>query len=201
MELLNVSISQNCNLQFNINILLIIIICLVILIIVLYINKNSKTKLKKLTVNVPFGIGSVELTPDATERNAAWSLYIELITRIAVQKLRDDEGLVREALSSLYSLFPTTRQILKDAGPNAGISRNSVGGIAIDVLNIGLRPFLAKWHPLLQEWEAKRAENISLKEHEKSWPRERELRGEIETLRSELKLYAEALERIADIKR
>jgi hypothetical protein len=53
----------------------------------------------------------------------------------------------------------------------------------------------------LQEWEVKRVENISLKEHEKLWPRERELRGEIEALRIELKLYADALELIADIKR
>lgn len=179
----------------------VIVICLIVLVIIFYLNKVQNTKLQKLTVNVPFGVGSVELTPDATERNAAWSLYIELITRIAVQKLRDDEGLMREALTSLYSLFPTTRQILKDAGPNAGISRNSVGGIAIEVLNIGLRPFLAKWHPLLQEWEVKRGEGISQKEHEKLWPLERELRGEIETLRSDLKLYADALERIADIKR
>lgn len=67
-----------------------------------------------------------------------------------------DQGLVREALNSLYSLFGTTRGVLKAAGPDVGASRDSVGGIAlaqpaagIAVLNNGLRPFLAKWHPLL----------------------------------------------------
>ncbi len=51
------------------------------------------------------------------QQEAAWSLYVELVTRIAVQPLALDQGLVREAMNSLYSLFDTTREILKAAGP------------------------------------------------------------------------------------
>jgi hypothetical protein len=58
---------------------------------------------------------------------------------------------MREAMNSLYSLFGSTREILRKAGPTVGASHDSVGGIAIAVLNKGLRPFLSKWHPLLQE--------------------------------------------------
>jgi hypothetical protein len=105
---------------------------------------------------------------DTIQKKAAWSLYVELVTRIAVQPLEVDQGLVREAMNSLYSLFGTTREVLKAAGPDVGASRDSVGGIAITVLNNGLRPFLAKWHPLLQAWEARRpvgdnAQGIKLK--------------------------------------
>ena len=39
--------------------------------------------------------------------------------------------LYNEALNSLYSLFGTTREILKEAGSDVGASQNSVGGIAI----------------------------------------------------------------------
>ncbi len=52
------------------------------------------------------------------------------MTRIAVQPLEVDQGLVREAMNSLYSLFGTTREVLKAAGPDVGASRDSVGGIA-----------------------------------------------------------------------
>lgn len=90
--------------------------------------------------------------PDPTTRKAAWELYVELVTRVAIEPLQLNHGLLRESLSSLYSLFPTTRQILRQAGPGVGASRHSVGGIAIAVLNKGLRPFLAKWHPLLLVW-------------------------------------------------
>jgi len=128
-----------------------------------------------------------------------WSLYVELVTRVAVQELELDIGLSREALSSLYSLFGSTRQILREAGPNVGCSRESVGGIAIAVLNRGLRPFLCKWHPLLETWENQRDPKISPKEHESFWPKENEFRAELNALRDDLDKYANALASIAGV--
>lgn len=204
MELINLTIDSTGNFYAAINIVPIMISVLIIIAIILVymhqMNKRPSAKLDKISVNLPFGIGTVDLLPDMAAQNAAWALYIELITRIAVQELKPEEGLLREALSSLYSLFPTTRQILKDAGPSAGISEKSVGGIAIAVLNRGLRPFLAHWHPLLQEWEAKRIDKVSPKEHEKNWPDEQKLRSEVEHLRKELDLYSKALAEIAKIR-
>jgi hypothetical protein len=134
---------------------------------------KDRAVLKKVSVSLPFGIGSAEWEADKTERRAAWSLYVELVTRIAVEPLAEEEGLLREALNSLYSLFGTTREILKEAGPDVGASHSSVGGIAIAVLNRGLRPFLAKWHPRLQVWESKRESkrpiDVSPSEYEKKW--------------------------------
>jgi hypothetical protein len=202
MELLNISVDQTGNLQFSANIWLLFVLFAIssIIIYIKYKLSVHQTKLEKVTVNIPFGIGSIDLAPDLTQQKAAWSLYIELVTRISVQPLKKDEGLLREALSSLYSLFPTTRQILKEAGPNAGITNESVGGISIAVINRGLRPFLAKWHPRLQEWETKRDASISPKEHEGKWPEEETLRSEIGKLRVELNSYAEALRKIAEVK-
>lgn len=155
--------------------------------------------LKKVSVKLPFGIGVAELEADPTQRRAAWSLYVELVTRIAMQSLEVDRGLLREVLNSLYSLFGTTREILKEAGPNVGASRKSVGGIAIIVLNDGLRPFLSKWHPLLQAWEAKRPAELGSKEHEQNWSEELKFREELAKLRSDLNQYADALAKIAGV--
>jgi hypothetical protein len=160
---------------------------------------RDRISLKKVSVSLPFGIGSMSWEVDLTERKAAWSLYVELVTRIAVQPLEVDQGLVREAMNSLYSLFGTTREVLKAAGPDVGASRDSVGGIAIAVLNNGLRPFLAKWHPLLQAWEARRPLGVSPKEHEQSWSEEPKLRSELEALRAGLEDYAKALAKIAGV--
>ena len=156
---------------------------------------------KKVSISLPFGIGSAEWQFEPTQRKAAWSLYVELVTRIAVQSLEVDQGLLREALNSLYSLFGTTREILKEAGPDVGASRNSVGGIAIAVLNNGLRPFLAKWHPRLQAWEAKRPADLSPKEHEQKWSEAGKLRDELAKLISKLEQYANALAEIAGVER
>lgn len=161
--------------------------------------KHVSAVLTKVSVSLPFGIGTAEWEPDPTERNAAWSLYIELVTRIAVQSLEVDQGTVREAMNSLYSLFSSTREILKQAGPKVGISHNSVGGIAIAVLNNGLRPFLSKWHPLLKVWEDKRSVNTGTIEHEKTWTEEPKLRQELEILRSNLEKYSDALAEISGV--
>lgn len=160
---------------------------------------RDPAKLVRVTLNI-FGIGSAEWEANPTERKAAWSLYVELVTRIAVQPLEVDQGLVREALTSLYNLFPTTREILKEAGPDVGATPNSVGGIAIAVLNNGLRPFLAKWYPILQSWEAQCPSNLSPKEHEQNWTEEPQLRKELESLRKKLEQYANALAIIAGVK-
>lgn len=161
---------------------------------------NHRAVLKKVSVSLAFGIGSAEWESDPTERRAAWSLYVELVTRIAVQSLKVDQGLLREALTSLHSLLGTTREILKAAGPDVGASRELVGGIAIAVLNNGLRPFLAKWHPLLQAWEAQRSAQISLKEHEQKWAEKHNFRREPALLKKDLEQYANALARICGVK-
>jgi len=161
--------------------------------------RRHRVSLETVSVSLPFGIGSMSWKVDTTQKKAAWSLYVELVTRIAVQPLEVDQGLIREAMNSLYSLFGTTREVLKAAGPNVGASRDSVGGIAIAVLNNGLRPFLAKWHPLLQAWEVRRPVGVSPKEHEQSWSEEPKLRSELEVLRGGLEDYAKALAKIAGV--
>lgn len=155
--------------------------------------------LKKVSVSLPFGIGSAEWEADPNGRRAAWSLYVELVTRVSVEPLESGEGVLREALNSLYSLFGTTREILKAAGPDIGASHNSVGGIAVAVLNRGLRPFLTKWHPRLQFLESSRPNGVSPSEHERQWTEEPTLRRELEDLRKKLSQYASALAIIADV--
>ncbi|HSM81810.1 MAG TPA: hypothetical protein VLS96_08990 [Nodosilinea sp.] len=161
--------------------------------------KFDPAQLVEVSVSLPFGIGSAKWQADSTERKAAWELYIELVTRVAVQPLDANAGLVREALNSLYSLFASTREILRTAGPNVGASKQSVGGIAIAVLNNGLRPFLSKWHPILQEWEAQKPQGVSAVAHEKGWELEREVRQELSQLRTGLEAYAHALAAIAGV--
>lgn len=162
-------------------------------------SNSDPAKLTKVSVSLPFGIGKAEWESDPAQRRAAWSLYIELVTRIAVQRLETDQGLIREVLTSLYSLFPSTREILKQAGPDVGAAPKSVGGIAIAVLNRGVRPFLSKWHPQLQAWEEKRTAKLSPLQHERKWAHAAKLRDELESLRSELETYAKALGTIAGV--
>ena len=153
------------------------------------------TKLKRITVKLPWLEG--ELVADEAQQRAAWEMYVELVTRVAVQPLGPDEGLLREALLSLYALFDETRRILRQYGPEVAIPERkkllSFGQLAVHVLNRGLRPFLAKWHPLLHAWEGTRLAGLSVRDHERAWEREPELRTALEETRNQLRSYADIL--------
>jgi transcriptional regulator with XRE-family HTH domain len=139
--------------------------------------------------------------PDDAEKQAAWEIYIELVTRVPVANLENDRGILREVLSSLYSLFQTTRTILRDLGPVKarpdGEANWYVPYLGVSMLNTTLRPLLSKWHPLLQDYEEKRPGSVGVLEYERQWENYAELRQEIGGLRKALLDYANALAEIA----
>ncbi len=100
----------------------------------------KKWQMTKLQLNSPFL--NIELKFADADRSAAWEMYIELLTRITTQTLDTQHGDEKTALDSIYSLFPTTRTIIKQHG------RNSLQftKLAIVVLNQVIRPFTARWH-------------------------------------------------------
>ena len=158
----------------------------------------------KVSLNLPY-IGGVEGTwePDENERDAAWEMYVELITRISVVELKSDEGLLREALSSLYTLFGTTRTILRKYGPSIaqpkGEDNLSFGYLAVVILNVVLRPVLAKWHPMLLDYESTRNGSVSPLEHEREWDKHDELRQVLNDVRGILIEYTDLLAQVAEV--
>lgn len=82
--------------------------------------------------------------PNTSDQDAAWELYIELLTRISTQHLQPEHGDEKAALDSIHILFDLTRQILKGHGRDC----QEFAKIAIPVLNQIVRPFTAKWHRL-----------------------------------------------------
>jgi hypothetical protein len=158
----------------------------------------------KVHLTLPF-IGSVEGTwePDEKEQRAAWELYIELITRISVSELKSDEGLLREALSSLHAIFAISRDILKKYGASIarpkGDNYISFGYLSVAILNTVLRPILSQWHPLLLDYEQKKPPEVSTIEHEKNWERNQELRQVLNKNRFILIQYADLLAQVAQV--
>ena len=158
-----------------------------------------------MSLGLPFGFGSLGGTwePSEDERRAAWEMYVELITRILVEELEPGQGFLREALTSLYSLFGTTRDILRKYGPGVAApskgSDLSFGIIAVAVLNKALRPLLTKWHPELSHYESQRAPDLSPLEHERAWERADELRADLNEVRGALRTYAYYLGKVAEV--
>ena len=100
-----------------------------------------------------FQLGKVKLGPswanaeislDTSDSDAAWELYVEMLTRVVTQPLPVGIGGEETALDSVYSLFPITREILRRYGRRA----INFTKIAVPVLNQVVRPFTAKWHAI-----------------------------------------------------
>lgn len=161
----------------------------------------TQITIEDVQVSLPFGVlsGDIIIGVDRAQRNAAWELYVEIATRVVAQPLEEHHGLLREALSSMYSIFIITREILRKAGPKVTRGEESLGVIALAVLNQGFRPFLSKWHPLLKAYEETRPDGMSEYEHERNWKRYNELRSELIQVQGEMRKYLKALAKIAGI--
>lgn len=107
---------------------------------------------------------------------------MELLTRVTTQVLRFDEGTEEEALSSIHSLFKTTREILKAHGRKCiGFSK-----VAVVVLNQVIRPFTSKWHRIFKSGDITDEQRAVF-------------RQELADLRPKLESYAHILATIADV--
>lgn len=94
-------------------------------------------------LGVPFAANflSAKRSTRENDRKAAWDLYVEMATRITTQPLDPEHGDEKTALDSVYSLFQTTRDILRQQGPDCV----AFAQIAIVILNEKVRPFTADW--------------------------------------------------------
>ena len=67
-----------------------------------------------LKISVPYL--EMEWAPKDADRDAAWELYIELLTRITTQPLPQEDGDEQTALNSVYAVFGLTRDTIKRHG-------------------------------------------------------------------------------------
>lgn len=136
----------------------------------------SSLKINTLILNMEF-------KPNDVDKNAAWEMYIELLTRITTQPLNNNDGDEKTALDSVYSLFSITREIIKRNGRHC----MEFTKIAIVILNQKIRPFTAKWHKLSNENAFEDALKCEV------------FRNELSLLQSELVIYTKMLADMANV--
>ncbi len=122
----------------------------------------KKWKMSHLKIKIPFL--EMEFSPKDVDKDAAWDLYIELLTRITIQPMKTEHGDEEIALKSIYSLFPSTRAVIK----NYGRGCIEFTKIAVVVLNQIIRPFTAKWHKLSLQEAFLKKEQCEIFRHELS---------------------------------
>jgi hypothetical protein len=140
-----------------------------------------KFNLTSITLSTP--IANTEILFVAADEEAAWAMYVELVTRSTIQLIPESIGDERAALASVYSIFATTREILKEYGRKG----QTFSRIALIVLNKLLRPFTTKWHTIfITDLPIENEVIISF-------------RNELSVLQTDLKKYAALLAEMANV--
>lgn len=128
-------------------------------------------------------------------RQAAQRMFFQAATRVATRPLDDSGGNLREALTSLKTLFELYREPLEsDSAPLPPARGNSVYELALDILNVELGPFLAEWHPRLKAFE-----KLHPEQDESAWEENTVFRAELRALQLRLRPYVIGLGEIAGI--
>ena len=141
----------------------------------------EKWNLTGLKIKTP--VMDMDWNPSDPDKDAAWDLYVELLTRITTQSLPKDQGVELTALESIYNLFGITRNILKDRGRSC----IEFTKIAVIVLNQVVRPFTAKWHKESQRGSFSSDSQCA------------EFRRDLEMLQVKLRNYTKLLAELADV--
>ena len=82
----------------------------------------------------------------SSDQIAANTLWVELGTRIATQRLHYRSGSEETAAESIHRLFPKTRELM-ETHPDA----KEFGSLALKMLNDTVRPCTARWHGWMTE--------------------------------------------------
>jgi hypothetical protein len=134
-------------------------------------------------LKISAGFMQMEWQPKPEEEQAAWELYIELITRVATQPLGKDQGDEAAALTSIFSLFEVTRNLLKEKGRKAEVFSK----VAVVILNQKIRPFTASWHKRVLDNRLEKPEEKAL------------FLRELEQIQNMLRGYAAMLAKVAGV--
>lgn len=102
------------------------------------------------------GLGDhkVSFRPNDTDRQIAYSIWVELSTRKIGLPIDAEDDVIAEIYDSWYAFFAVTRELIKDIPVSKvrGSSTSKIIDLSVEVLNEGLRPHLTKWQARFRHW-------------------------------------------------
>ena len=147
-------------------------------------------------------IGAVQLKPNWEDIQIAHKIWAELVTRKAAIPIDPDDDVISEVYDSWYALFQRIRQLISEI-PSQCIRREkstqTLVGIAVDTLNLGLRPHLTRWQAGYRNWWKQTESELTKKspqEHQKEFPGYAALIEEMTIVNQQLIQYAGELRKI-----
>jgi hypothetical protein len=131
-------------------------LALTIIILALVFWRRWDKPIHSIEININLGgIGQVKMTPTWEDIQIAHQIWTEMVTRKAAVPVDLEYDVIIEIYDSWYALFQRTRQLIGDI-PGKCVRREEstqkLVKVAIDALNLGLRPHLTKWQAQYRNW-------------------------------------------------
>lgn len=108
------------------------------------------------------GIGDSKITlkPNFEDRQIAYKIYVELSTRKIGLLFDEKHDFIIEVYKSWYEFFGITRGLIKEIPIQKAsnlfsineIDETTLSDVAIDVLNLAMRPHLTQWQARFISW-------------------------------------------------
>ena len=127
-------------------------------------------EIKKSSISLDFGFLKVQTEISEEDRQCAWELYAETVTRVSLIGKQDDPDcrdfsgeIFSESFDSMHKYFCEVRDIMRKypVGRLAVTNKNHLG-IAINELIVCiLRPFLEKWQANYRYWWSQHSFELS----------------------------------------
>jgi len=204
MDLIKIFVDKDFNIQWVINPWLVVVLLVAILV---YIRIRRLGLCRDYEIDeAELGIGSakVKIKPNYEDLQIAYKMLVELSTRKIGLPIDIEHDVIVEVYNSWYEFFKVTRELIKDI-PAAKIRRSKstcdLVNIAIEVLNIGIRPHLTKWQARFRRWyenESKSEANMRLspQQIQQKFPDYKLLLEDMQSVNKNLIKYKDALNRI-----
>jgi len=196
-DLFSFVLSDDWSVDLHLSPIPLLILAAIFAVIFLLMQAYRKHKLVDWELDgAEMGLGDHKLSfkPNNTDRQIAYSIWVELSTRKIGLPIDAEDDVISEVYDSWYAFFSVTREMIKDIPVSKvrGKSTSQIIDLSVEVLNEGLRPHLTKWQARFRHWYERQMDNksdASPQEVQKDFPAYDELVADLLEVNKRLMIY------------
>ncbi len=163
-DLISIILADDWSVSLHLAPLPVIILLLVAVLAWLAVRWHYGRKFSDFEIDsAELGLGDhkVSFRPNDTDRQIAYSIWVELSTRKIGLPIDAEDDVIAEIYDSWYAFFAVTRELIKDIPVSKvrGNSTSKIIDLSVEVLNEGLRPHLTKWQARFRHWYERQMDN------------------------------------------
>lgn len=204
MEILKISIDQNCELQVSFDWRFLGVVVLLILLLTIIFKFVVPYRIRKIEIDqVLIGTANNKcvLRYNYKDKEIAYKLWVELNTRKVGLDFEKDNDVIVEVYDSWYKFFEITRNLFKELPVTKLQQSQKLIEITETILNKYMRPHLTKYQAKFRRWYANACEEkenslLSPQEIQSKYPDFEELTEDLQKTINLIKVYKNTLKTI-----